>query len=95
MDSHKEVNKMGNPEHDGSPQHPATILLGNVLVSGDDVLLHYELTKTVLAFANRNEVMTHKLIGLLEATKHGLLTYTDMVCVSGEPEMEEEDDEQV
>lgn len=56
--------------------------LGNVLISGDDVLLHYELTKIILAYAKRNEIMSHKLIGLLEAVKHGLCTYTDMICVT-------------
>lgn len=55
---------------------------GNVLISGDDVLLHYELTKIILAYAKRNEIMSHKLIGLLEAVKHGLCTYTDMICVT-------------
>lgn len=80
-------------QENGRQQNPASILLGNVLVSGDDVLLHYELTKLVLQFANRNEVMTHKLVGLLEATKHGLLTYTDMVCVSGEPGRVDDDEE--
>jgi len=34
--------------------------------------------------------MTHKLIGLIQSVQHGLLTYTDMVCVSAEPEEEEE-----
>ena len=56
--------------------------LGNVLISGDDVLLHYELTKIILAYAKRNEIMSHKLIGLLEAVKHRLCTYTDMICVT-------------
>ena len=70
----------------GRAKNPAAILLGNILVSGDDVLLQYELTKLVLRFASKNEVMTHKLVGLLESCKHGLLTYTDMVCVSGEAE---------
>ena len=57
------------------------ISLGNILISGEDVLLHYEFTKLVLAFAQKNEVMSHKLIGIMEATKHGLCTYTDMICV--------------
>jgi hypothetical protein len=61
------------------------INLGNVLISGEDVLLHYELTKLVLQFAQRNEVMSHKLIGLLQAVQHGLCTYTDMICISGDP----------
>ena len=78
----------------GKDKTPASILLGNVLVSGDDVLLHYELTRIILQFATKNEVMTHKLIGLLEATKHGLLTYTDMVCVAGEPHSVGEDDDE-
>ena len=60
------------------------VTLGNVLVSGDDVLLHYELTKIILAYAKRNEIMSHKLIGLLESVKHGLCTYTDMICVTGD-----------
>ena len=76
----------------GKGKNPASVLLGNILVSGDDVLLQYELTKTVLEFATKNEIMTHKLVGLLESTKHGLLTYTDMVCVSGEPESVDKDD---
>lgn len=81
-------------EHsNGQPRHPSSMMLGNILVSGDDVLLQYELTKLLLRFATRNEVMTHKLIGLLEATKHGLLTYTDMVCVSGEPEVRDSEDD--
>ena len=49
------------------------INLGNVLISGEDVLLHYQLTKIILRFASQNEVMSHKLIGLLEAVKHGLV----------------------
>ena len=57
--------------------------LNNVLISGDDVLLHYELTKMVLGFAKENEIMSHKLIGLLQAVQHGLCTYTDMICVTG------------
>ncbi len=57
--------------------------LGNVLISGDDVLLHYELTKIILAYAKKNEIMSHKLIGLLQAVQHGLCTYTDMICVTG------------
>ena len=55
------------------------------MIAGDDVLLLYEFTKLVLAFANRNELMSHKLIGIMEATKHGLCSYTDMVCISDEP----------
>lgn len=66
-----------------NPKDPG-VTLGNVLISGDDVLLHYELTKIILAYAKRNEIMSHKLIGLLEAVKHGLCTYTDMICVTGE-----------
>lgn len=57
------------------------VTLGNVLIAGEDVLLQYELTKLVLGFAQKKEIMSHKLIGLLEATKHGLCTYTDMICV--------------
>ncbi len=79
-------------ENNNKPNNPASVLLGNILVSGDDVLLQYELTKLLLRFASKNEVMTHKLVGLLEATKHGLLTYTDMVCVSGEAEPTETDE---
>jgi len=62
------------------------INLGNVLISGEDVLLHYELTKIILQFAQRHEIMSHKLIGLLQAVQHGLCTYTDMICISGDPE---------
>ena len=80
--------------NNGKDKTPASILLGNVLVSGDDVLLHYELTRIILQFATKNEIMTHKLIGILEATKHGLLTYTDMVCVSGEARPTDEEDEE-
>ena len=68
-----------------------TINLGNIIISGEDVLLHYNLTKIILRFASKNEVMSHKLIGLLEAVKHGLLNYTDMICVTGE--LEETDDD--
>ena len=73
---------------DDKGQHPP-INLGNVLIAGEDVLLHYQLTKLILRFATQNEVMSHKLIGLLEAVKHGLLTYTDMICVTSD--MEEAD----
>lgn len=62
--------------------------LGNVLISGDDVLLHYELTKLILSFAKQNEIMSHKLIGLMQAVQHGLCTYTDMICVTGIDEKE-------
>ena len=79
-------------DDNGKARNPSSILLGNILVSGDDVLLQYELTKMILKFANRNEVMTHKLVGLLESCKHGLLTYTDMVCVSGDAEPAEDED---
>ena len=64
--------------------------LGNIFISGDDVLLHYELTKIVLSFAKENEIMSHKLIGLLHAVQHGLCTYTDMICVTGVDEGKEE-----
>tara|TARA_R100000458_G_C8158147_1_gene163309 strand:+ start:320 stop:556 length:237 start_codon:yes stop_codon:yes gene_type:complete len=70
-------------KNNGKPKDTG-VTLGNVLISGDDVLLHYELTKIILAYAKRNEIMSHKLIGLLEAVKHGLCTYTDMICVTGE-----------
>ncbi len=66
------------------------ISLGNILLSGDDVILHYEFIKIVLNFAEKNELMAHKVIGLLEATKHGLCTYTDMVCVTNDPTETEE-----
>jgi hypothetical protein len=82
---------MSNKENGKPDGEPMGISLGNVLVSGEDVLLHYELTKLVLEFSTRNEIMTHKLIGLIQAVQHGLLTYTDMVCVSAEPEQEEEE----
>ena len=59
--------------------------LGNILLSGEAVILHYEFIKMVLDFAQRNELMAHKVIGLLEATKHGLCTYNDMVCVTNDP----------
>ena len=65
------------------------ISLGNILLSGEDVILHYEFIKMVLDFAQRNELMSHKVIGLLEATKHGLCTYTDMVCVTNDPTEDE------
>ena len=78
-------------DSNGKPEkEPTGISLGNVLVSGEDVLLQYELTKLILEFSTRNELMTHKLIGLIQSVQHGLLTYTDMVCVSAEPEEEEE-----
>jgi len=80
-------------DNNNKPSNPASVLLGNILVSGDDVLLQYELTKILLRFASKNEIMTHKLVGLLETTKHGLLTYTDMVCVSGEAEPHDEEPE--
>ena len=83
---------MSEPENEGPDKEPIGISLGNVLVSGEDVLLHYELTKVVLDFSTRNEIMTHKLIGLMQAVQHGLLTYTDMVCVSAEPEQEEDEE---
>ncbi len=82
---------MSNKENGKPDGEPMGSSLGNVLVSGEDVLLHYELTKLVLEFSTRNEIMTHKLIGLIQAVQHGLLTYTDMVCVSAEPEQEEEE----
>lgn len=83
---------MSEPENEEPDKEPIGISLGNVLVSGEDVLLHYELTKVVLDFSTRNEIMTHKLIGLMQAVQHGLLTYTDMVCVSAEPEQEEDEE---
>ena len=67
----------------GKPSDFHGVTVGNVMISGDDVLLHYELTKIILQFAQRNEVMSHKLIGLLQAVQHGLCTYTDMICVTG------------
>ena len=70
----------------GKPSDFHGVTLGNVLISGEDVLLHYELTKIILAYAKRNEIMSHKLIGLLQAVQHGLCTYTDMICVTGEVE---------
>ena len=76
------MDRKGSNNHDD----PRGITLGNVMISGDDVLLHYELTKIILAFAQRNEVMSHKLIGLMQAVQHGLCTYTDMICVTGESE---------
>tara|TARA_R100001594_G_scaffold83857_1_gene118418 strand:- start:1099 stop:1347 length:249 start_codon:yes stop_codon:yes gene_type:complete len=82
---------MAEPENEKPDKEPIGISLGNVLVSGEDVLLHYELTKVILDFSTRNEIMTHKLIGLMQAVQHGLLTYTDMVCVSAEPEQEEDE----
>lgn len=69
---------------DGKDKEPG-VSLGNILIAGDDVLLQYEFTKLVLAFAKRNELMSHKLIGIMEATKHGLCSYTDMVCISDDP----------
>ena len=83
---------MSDMEHEKPEKEPIGISLGNVLVSGEDVLVHYELTKLVLEFSTRNEIMTHKLIGLIQAVQHGLLTYTDMVCVSSEPEQEEDEE---
>lgn len=77
-------------EEEDKGRHPS-INLGNVLIAGEDVLLHYQLTKMILKFATQNEVMSHKLIGLLEAVKHGLLTYTDMICVSGDVEESDSD----
>ena len=71
-------------DSDGDKDRHPSINLGNVLIAGEDVLLHYQLTRLILRFATQNEVMSHKLIGLLEAVKHGLLTYTDMICVSGD-----------
>ena len=79
-------------ESNGKPDGENGISLGNILISGEDVLLHYEFTKLVLAFAQKNEVMSHKLIGIMEATKHGLCTYTDMICVG--TDMRETDDEE-
>ena len=75
----------------GKPSDFHGVTLGNVLISGEDVLLHYELTKIILAYAKRNEIMSPKLIGLLQAVQHGLCTYTDMICVTGE--VEESEDE--
>ena len=72
------------PKDNGKKKEPG-VSLGNIMIAGDDVLLQYEFTKLVLAFANRNELMSHKLIGIMEATKHGLCSYTDMVCISDEP----------
>ena len=69
---------------DGKDKGPG-VSLGNILIAGDDVLLQYEFTKLVLAFAKRNELMSHKLIGIMEATKHGRCSYTDMVCISDDP----------
>ena len=77
---------------DSGEERQPSINLGNILISGEDVLLHYNLTKMILKFAQQNEVMSHKLIGLLEAVKHGLLTYTDMICVTGELEEPDEKD---
>ena len=77
---------------DSGEERQPSINLGNILISGEDVLLHYNLTKMILKFADQNEVMSHKLIGLLEAVKHGLLTYTDMICVTGELEEPDEKD---
>ena len=74
---------MDNEKDKGKPSDFHGVTLGNVMIAGDDVLLHYELTKIILQFAQRNEVMSHKLIGLLQAVQHGLCTYTDMICVSG------------
>ena len=71
-------------DNDKNKKEPG-ISLGNILIAGDDVLLQYEFTKLVLAFAKRNELMSHKLIGIMEATKHGLCSYTDMVCISDDP----------
>ena len=72
------------PKDNGIKKEPG-VSLGNIKIAGDDVLLQYEFTKLVLAFANRNELMSHKLIGIMEATKHGLCSYTDMLCISDEP----------
>lgn len=83
---------MSESNNDEKSKEPHGITLGNVLVSGEDVLLHYELTKIILSYATKNEIMTHKLIGIMAAVQHGLLTYTDMVCVSAEPEEEEEEE---
>ena len=77
---------------DSGEERQPSINLGNILISGEDVLLHDNLTKMILKFAQQNEVMSHKLIGLLEAVKHGLLTYTDMICVTGELEEPDEKD---
>ena len=77
---------------DSGEERQPSINLGNILISGEDVLLHYNITKMILKFAQQNEVMSHKLIGLLEAVKHGLLTYTDMICVTGELEEPDEKD---
>ena len=79
---------MPKKENDG--KNSDGISLGNILLSGEDVILHYEFIKVVLDFAQRNELMAHKVIGLLEATKHGLCTYTDMVCVTSDPKETEE-----
>ena len=73
------------PNKDDDKSKRAGVSLGNILIAGDDVLLQYEFTKLVLAFAKRNELMSHKLIGIMEATKHGLCSYTDMVCISDDP----------
>lgn len=73
------------PKDNDKNKKKAGISLGNILIAGDDVLLQYEFTKLVLAFAKRNELMSHKLIGIMEATKHGLCSYTDMVCISDDP----------
>lgn len=81
---------MAPKENTPEDRHPS-VNLGNILISGEDVLLHYNLTKIVLKYAQQNEIMSHKLIGLLEAVKHGLLTYTDMICVTGELEPPDEE----
>ena len=73
------------PNKDDGEKKGSGVSLGNILIAGDDVLLQYEFTKLVLAFAKRNELMSHKLIGIMEATKHGLCSYTDMVCISDDP----------
>lgn len=73
------------PGKDNEKNRESGVSLGNILIAGEDVLLQYEFTKLVLAFAKRNELMSHKLIGIMEATKHGLCSYTDMVCISDEP----------
>ena len=73
------------PKKDEGKDKEPGVRLGNILIAGDDVLLQYEFTKLVLAFAKRNELMSHKLIGIMEATKHGLCSYTDMVCISDDP----------
>ena len=70
---------------DGKKKKEPGVSLGNILIAGEDVLLQYEFTKLVLAFAKRNELMSHKLIGIIEASKHGLCSYTDMVCISDDP----------